>query len=148
MSTRLFLGGMNEPEHYRSASGGGAKHTGQRPGPQQMQAWLHFHSNLYKTGTDLEISLNLVRAHPVSTVEVTACSVFFIDAAKKTKKGARAQTSGHTDTMSSVCTTVTLTTQFWMHPLNIFVYLSSSQTLGLALTLVAPTHGCSPWTGY
>lgn len=98
MSTCLFLGGMNEPEHYRSASGGGAKHTGQRPSPQKMQAWLHFQSNLYKTGTDLEISLNLVRAHPVSTVEVTACSVFFIDAAKKKKK--RALEPRHQDTLT------------------------------------------------
>lgn len=91
--------------------------------------------------TDLEISLNLVRAHPVSTVEVTACSVFFRDAAKKKKKKAsRAQTPGHIDTMSSVCTTVTLTTQCWMHPVKIFVYPSNSQTVRLALTLVAPTY--------
>lgn len=74
---------LNESERYRSVSSGGAKHTRQRSSPQKMQSWLHFQSNLLETETVLEISLSCQESTPVSAVEVTAYSVFFIDAAKK-----------------------------------------------------------------
>ena len=104
-----------------------------------MQAWLHLEGNLHKMETCLEISLSCKRTPDINSRGYSMlCSLSMLP-----RKATEAQTPGHTDAVCSVCTTMTLTTQFRVHPMKIFVDPSNSQT---ARPVHRPGHWWSPGT--
>lgn len=85
--------------------------------------------------------LNCWASSPISTEEITTRPLFFM---MLPRKAASAQAAEHPDTICLVCTTVTLTTPFWML-WKTFAYPSNSQILPPISQARDPEHWCSPW---